>query len=185
MFWNKIVICWLWQYGGMEIFKKPAVFCFLIFYNAMSFFYFGYDRMSLKFIFFFCIILYFYLILDKKSEIKMYQCKNLGCNQELKFTMQLARHKSKCSKSEVDKKYFTVELGFQCGKCKKAFSHQSNAVGMSRIIKLRSHKQDTSIRNVIKFLDLVANLRDICSPILTQKIRNAIVVGNLDVQIIL
>ena len=111
----------------------------------------------------------------------MYQCKNLGCNQEFKFTIQLARHKSKCSKSEVDKKYFTVELGFQCGKCKKAFSHQSNAVGMSRIIKLRSHKQDTSVRNVIKFLDLVANLRDICSPILTQKIRNAIVVGNLDV----
>ena len=56
----------------------------------------------------------------------MYQCKNLGCNQEFKFTMQLARHKSKCSKPEVDKKHFTVELGFQFGKCKKAFSDQLN-----------------------------------------------------------
>ena len=71
-------------------------------------------------------ILYFYLILDRKSEIKMYKCKNLYCNQEFKFTMQLERDKSKCSKLEVDKKYFTVELGFQCGKCKKVFSDQPN-----------------------------------------------------------
>ena len=54
---------------------------------------------------------------------------------------------------------------------------------MSRIVKKR--KQDTSVRNVIKFLDLVANLRDICSPMQIQTIRNASVVGNLDVQIIL
>ena len=54
---------------------------------------------------------------------------------------------------------------------------------MSRIVKKR--KQDTSVRNVIKFLDLVANLRDICSPMQVQTIRNASVVGNLDVQIIL
>ena len=57
------------------------------------------------------------------------------------------------------------------------------SVGMSRIVKKR--KQDTSVRNVIKFLDLVANLRDICSLIQIQTIRNASVVGNLDVQIIL
>ena len=57
------------------------------------------------------------------------------------------------------------------------------SVGMSRIVKKR--KQDTSLRNVIKFLDLVANLRDTCSPMQIQTIRNASVVGNLDVQIIL
>ena len=39
--------------------------------------------------------------------------------------MQLAKHKSKFSKPKVDKKYFTVELGFHCGKC-KVFSHQPN-----------------------------------------------------------
>ena len=72
---------------------------------------FSYDRMIKK-IFFSFLYLYFYLISDKKSEIKMCKCKNLGCNQEFKFTMQLARHKSKCSKPEIDSKYFTVELGF-------------------------------------------------------------------------
>ena len=56
---------------------------------------------------------------------------------------------------------------------------------MSRIVKLRRQKQDINVRNVIKFLDLVANLRDICSPIQIQTIRNASLVGNLDVQIIL
>ena len=59
------------------------------------------------------------------------------------------------------------------------------SAGMSRIVKLRRQKQDTSVRNVIKFLDFVANLRDICSLIQIQPIRNAIVVGKLDVQIIL
>ena len=111
----------------------------------------------------------------------MYKCKNLSCNQEFKLTMQLARHKLKCSKVEVVKKYFTVEFGFQCRKCKKVFSHQPNA---SRHIKKRQ-KQDASVRNSIKFLDLVATLRDICNPIQIQTIRNASVVGNLDVQIIL
>ena len=56
----------------------------------------------------------------------MYKCKNLDCNQEFKFAMHLARCKTKCSKPEVDKKYFTVELVFQCGKCKKVFSHHPN-----------------------------------------------------------
>ena len=56
---------------------------------------------------------------------------------------------------------------------------------MSRIIKLRRQKQDTSVRNVIKFLDLLENLRGISSPIQIQTIGNANVVGNLDVQIIL
>ena len=59
------------------------------------------------------------------------------------------------------------------------------SVGMSRIVKLRKQKQDTSVRNVIKFLDLLENLRDISSPIQIQTIGNANVVGNLDVQIIL
>ena len=57
------------------------------------------------------------------------------------------------------------------------------SVGMSRIVKLRRQKQDTSVRNVIKFLDLLENLRDISIQI--QTIGNANVVGNLDVQIIL
>ena len=59
------------------------------------------------------------------------------------------------------------------------------SVGMSRIVKLRRQKQDTSVRNVIKFLDLLENLRGISSPIQIQTIGNANVVGNLDVQIIL
>ena len=59
------------------------------------------------------------------------------------------------------------------------------SVGMSRIVKLRRQKQDTSVRNVIKFLDLLENLRDISSRIQIQTIGNANVVGNLDVQIIL
>ena len=59
------------------------------------------------------------------------------------------------------------------------------SVGMSRIVKLRRQKQDTSVRNVIKFLDLLENLRDISTPIQIQTIRNENVVGNLDVQIIL
>ena len=42
----------------------------------------------------------------------MYKCKNLGCNQEFKFTTQLAGHKWKCPKPEVDKKFLTVELDF-------------------------------------------------------------------------
>ena len=59
------------------------------------------------------------------------------------------------------------------------------SVSMSRIVKLRRQKQDTSVRNVIKFLDLLENLRDISTPIQIQTIRNENVVGNLDVQIIL
>ena len=53
----------------------------------------------------------------------------------------------KMFKEEVDKKYFTKELGFQCGKCKKNFSHQPNekAVGRSRVVQLRRQKQDTSV----------------------------------------
>ena len=46
------------------------------------------------------------------------------------------------------------------------------SVGMSRIVKLRRQKQDTSVRNVIKFLDLLENLRDISSPIQIQTIGN-------------
>ena len=37
------------------------------------------------------------------------------------------------------------------------------SVGMSRIVKLRRQEQDTSVRNVIKFLDLVVNLRHLQS----------------------
>ena len=93
--------------------------------------------------------------------------------------MQLAKHKSKFSKPKVD---IYCEAWFRLW---RFFLISLMSVGMSRIVKLRRQKQDTSVRNVIKFLDLLENLRDISSPIQIQTIGNANVVGNLDVQIIL
>lgn len=41
----------------------------------------------------------------------MYICKNSGCDQAFKFTMQLARHEPKCLKLKADRKYLIVEGG--------------------------------------------------------------------------
>ena len=77
----------------------------------------------------------------------MYKCKNLGCNQEFKFTTQLARHKSKCPKPEVDKKFLTVELDFECGKCEKFLCHQPH---VSRLFKICLVKKTKTGHNCIE-----------------------------------
>ena len=68
----------------------------------------------------------------------MYKCKKIGCHQEFKFTMQLARHDAKCKKPEPDRKYVVTGNGFRCGNCKKVFSHQPN---VSRHVKNCQAKQ--------------------------------------------
>ena len=78
-----------------------------------------------------------------------------------------------------------MELVFQCGKCKKVFSHQPNVSRHVKNCQVRKTKTGHKCKKCEKVLDLVLNLRDICSPIQIQTIRSASVVGHLNVQIIL
>ena len=59
-------------------------------------------------------------------ELKMYRCKNLDCDEQFKYSMQLLRHKKKCNKKSPGKKYTHENNCFVCSNCHRSFTYQSN-----------------------------------------------------------
>ena len=56
----------------------------------------------------------------------MYKCKNVDCDEQFKYLIQLLRHKKKCNKKSPRKKYTHENNCFVCSNCHRSFMHQSN-----------------------------------------------------------
>ena len=66
------------------------------------------------------------------------KCKNYGCTAEFKWSVQLTRHKKKCSYITPEVRYVKVNSGYQCKKCSKTFRIQAS---ISRHVKTECVKE--------------------------------------------
>ena len=57
-------------------------------------------------------------------ELKMYKCKNLDCDEQFKYSMQLLRHNK--IQENLQQKSTLMEIIVLCLNCHRSFMHQSN-----------------------------------------------------------